>query len=102
MTDAPGINRISLRIPADLFLRLDDKRHFERTTFQDVGLRLFREWLEGKHPAPSAGHEALSKSDAAQVQKLIQILTSGDDETIAAAKANMDLFFDRLRPKAKR
>ena len=46
MSEAP-LNRISLRVPADLFRRLEDKRHAERTTFQEIGLRLFEGWLSG-------------------------------------------------------
>ena len=35
-----GLNRISLRVPSDLFDRLDKKRFDDRTTFQDIGLGL--------------------------------------------------------------
>jgi hypothetical protein len=36
---------ITVRVDPDLWRELDDKRHAERTTFQSVGIELFRRWL---------------------------------------------------------
>lgn len=57
MSEEKGINRISLRVPADLFESLDEKRFKQKTTFQDVGLQLLRNWLanEGTREGPREG-----------------------------------------------
>ena len=45
MADELGVNRISLRIPAELYDRLDEKRFRAKTTFQAIGIGLLKEWL---------------------------------------------------------
>ena len=42
--------RINIRFDPEVWDRLDDKRHRERTTFQDVGARLFTDWLDRPKP----------------------------------------------------
>jgi hypothetical protein len=41
-----GLKRIALRFEAELWRRLDDKRHYERTSFQALGEMFFESWLE--------------------------------------------------------
>ena len=41
----PDDKRITIRFDPAVWDRLDDKRHGQRTTFQDVGARLFADWL---------------------------------------------------------
>jgi len=61
MADEPGINRISLRIPADLFDRLDRKRFEEKTTFQQIGLQLFEDWLRGERKVSEVRNDEFVK-----------------------------------------
>jgi hypothetical protein len=54
----PGLNRISLRIDSELFRQLDKKRFEEDTTFQNVGVGLLKQWLDGELPGPE--HELVT------------------------------------------
>jgi hypothetical protein len=42
--------RIALRVDPEQWQKWDDKRHAQRTTFQELGLRLFSEWFAGASP----------------------------------------------------
>lgn len=50
---------ITVKVPGteddaeSMFGRMVEKRHVQKTTFQDVGLRLFTEWLNGAEGAAS-------------------------------------------------
>jgi hypothetical protein len=44
---------ITVKVPPDVFERLDRKRYEEKTTLQDVGAALFQRWLSGEEPSPS-------------------------------------------------
>jgi hypothetical protein len=46
--------RINLRFSPEKFNEIDEKRFKERTSFQEIGIRLFEEWLTGQHPEPKA------------------------------------------------
>jgi phage pi2 protein 07 len=39
--------KITVRVPESLFKLLDDKRHSEKVSFQEVGAELFRQWVGG-------------------------------------------------------
>ena len=56
--------KITVRVPESLFERLDEKRHKEKVSFQEVGAELFRQWE--------------SKSGATQALR-----ASADDELVA-------------------
>lgn len=87
----PGVSRIVIRVPTELYQRLDDKRHGDRISFQALGLRLLEQWLESNGSPP--------EDDA--LGKLREVLASGDDLVIAAVRQNIDVFFDRLRPRKR-
>lgn len=90
MTSEEGINRISLRVPADVFEKLKEKNFRGRTSFQQVGLALFERWLTGEQtaePTSSSGLAAqFSAEERALIDKVIAVLRSGDVEHADAMK----------------
>jgi hypothetical protein len=89
MADEPGINRISLRVPSELFRLIDDKRHAERTSFQQIGIALFRDWLAGvrtaSEPEPSAAD--MTADEAELVQRMLAVIRSGNRDAIDGVTA---------------
>lgn len=76
-----GLNRISLRIPEDLFDEIKRKAFEDRTTFQAIGLDLFTQWLRGDRelspppddPAIERFREFLSGGAAPERKKALRI-----------------------------
>ena len=95
MADQSGKNRISLRVPEDLFRKLNKKRFEEDTTFQEIGLNLFKDWLTGeKQPSPDPD------PDAAMLLECKQIASPDD---YAALRQNVLVFLrDARRALASR
>jgi hypothetical protein len=85
-----GLNRISLRIDSNLFDQLDKKRFEDRTTFQDVGLSLFTQWLEGKKSIPVP--------DDPIVDDLREFLSIGEAADVRALKVIVEVFLRDARP----
>lgn len=48
------MRQVTVRLPAELFREAKKRMVDEDTTFQEVGEKLFREWMEG-HGTPVAG-----------------------------------------------
>lgn len=88
--------RINIRVSPGEFKLLDDKRHAEHTTWQDIGRALFLRWLG----APPLHEEVrpVPKHYLTYLDKLAAILRSDDEAVIDAVTQNVDVFFDRLRP----
>jgi hypothetical protein len=86
--------RINLRFPPDRFDQLDEKRFQARTTFQEIGARLFEEWLTGKHPEPKL--LAAPKLDPF-LEKVEMIRASGDAELLAIVKRAVDVTYGLLQ-----
>jgi hypothetical protein len=72
--------RISLRVSPEEFWALDAKRQTERTTFQSLGMSLFRAWFRGeihgeKTPVQFPGlFDGLSDIDQSTLLSLAAIL----------------------------
>ncbi len=89
----PFERRINLRFSADRFDKLDEKRFQARTTFQEIGARLFEEWLTGERlemKPPEAKHDPL-------LEKLEMIRASGDAELNAMVRKAIELSFAILK-----
>ena len=86
--------RINLRFPPERFDRLDEKRFKQRTTFQDIGARLFEEWLTGEQPEPKL--PPAPKLDPL-TEKLEMVRASGDAELIAIIKRAVEVSYGLLQ-----
>jgi hypothetical protein len=98
--------RILIRVPTDRWRDYDDRRHAERTTFQELGCRFFEAWMEGnKIIARIPGNRSeksdnidesnlVSGPDEKWVQALLGILRSGNDVAARAIKSNLLTFLD--------
>lgn len=106
----PEDKRIVIRVEKDEWTAYDDRRHGERTTFQELGLRLFREWLSGNKIIPTNDeiehkkhanlHDSaikLSNSEEPWVQALVSVLRSGNETAARAIENNLVAFLDYVR-----
>ena len=66
--------RIVFRIDEETWTRYDDKRHFERTSFQELGESLWANWA-AREKAPSA----LTPHEAAHVDALLYALRTQNE-----------------------
>lgn len=88
--------RINLRFPPEQFDQLDEKRFKARTTFQDIGVQLFEQWLSGErlvelHPVPK------KPAPDPLLEKVAVIRASGDKEMIAMIHKAVDAFYGILK-----
>jgi hypothetical protein len=86
--------RMNLRFDPDKFDQLDEKRFRERTSFQEIGARLFDEWLTGKHPEPKLPPQ---KPADPLVQKMDVIRASGKTELFAMIKKSVEVVYGILQ-----
>jgi hypothetical protein len=85
---------ITIRVGLEEWLRLDDKRHESRETWQSIGLKLFRKWMESETKTEgsvlrSEGAREYSSSTPADkmlFSLLERILSSGHPKRVDAAK----------------
>jgi hypothetical protein len=92
MTTEEDVNRISLRVPSDLFRRLEDKRHAQRTTWQDLGLGLLAEWLDGEKTPGPPDDPAID-----QLRKLLEVL---DKDRVRLLKMLLQEFYNHYVKRA--
>jgi hypothetical protein len=88
--------RINLRFLPEQFDQLDEKRFRAKTTFQDIGVQLFEQWLSGErlvelHPIPK------KPAPDPLLEKIAVIRASGDKEMIALIHKAVDAFYGVLR-----
>lgn len=86
--------RINLRFPPERFDQLDEKRFKARTTFQEIGARLFEEWLTGEQPEPKLPPPP--KLDPL-LEKVEMIRASGDAELLAIVKRAVEVSYGLLQ-----
>ena len=87
--------RINLRFPSEMFEHLDEKRFKARTSFQQIGLQLFEEWLTGKHPDPPP-RPGPNPPDPL-VEKLAMVRASGDAGLIGIVKKAVEVSYGLLQ-----
>ncbi len=86
--------RINLRFTPEKFDQLDEKRFKAKTTFQEIGYRLFEEWLTGKHPEPK--HIPPPPLEPF-LEKVEMIRQSGDPELFAIIKKAVEASYGILQ-----
>lgn len=106
--------RIVLRVDAEKWQALDDKRHSERTTFQKLGIRLFENWLYSEEKSGSENikittlcdkmHDTdpnpvdvASESERPWIDLLVNILQGENDIAIRALKSNLVAFSSYIK-----
>lgn len=114
---AENEKRIVLRVDPEKWHLFDDKRHAERTSFQELGLRLFNQWFSGEESAKKhdekikipklrdklhgTGHKEADLGPESErgpwVTALESILQSGNEIAIRALKSNLMAFSDYVR-----
>jgi hypothetical protein len=76
--------RISLRVDAALFRELDRKRYELGTTFQEVGVRLLRGWLEGENK-PTSLFDECTPGERKRLERYLTLMRNArHPEKIAA------------------
>lgn len=86
--------RINLRFPPEKFDELDEKRFRAKTTFQDIGVQLFEEWLTGKHPDPAP---RLPKQPADPLVEMLGVIrASGDAQLLGIVKKAIEASYGLL------
>jgi hypothetical protein len=106
--------RIVVRVDADKWRELDDERHLVRTSFQELGLKLFGQWLDLAKKSPHleplsdknrvifsdstvSTEQSISEEEEKWVQCLLCILRSGNNVAQRAVLSNLVAFSDYVR-----
>ena len=97
--------RIVVRVEEEQWREFDDKRHAERTTFQELGLRLFQNWMASDKILPVVPEkrdnipESVDITDAERqwTRALVGILRSDNQVAAQAIKSNLLAFVDYVR-----
>jgi hypothetical protein len=103
----PEEKRIVIRVETGKWVAFDDRRHAERTTFQDLGLRLFETWLGGDQIIPAMSDKKHEKRDIVPkstgiltvtedrwTRVLVAIFRSGNEVAVRAIQNNLLTFLD--------
>lgn len=80
---------LTVRVDAELFARLDEKRYREKVSIQEAAVKLLTKWVDGDAtiPPPSR-HEKW-------IKMLLDILDSGHPNAVTAVTENL-MAFHRL------
>jgi len=92
---AENVRRISLRFTPEHFDKLDEKRFRSRLSFQQLGLRLFNNWLTGDDLVPL--HGVIRKPAPPLLEKVAILEASGDKGALALAQKAIDISFSVLQ-----
>lgn len=107
--------KVTVKMRPETFVVMEKLRYEKNTDFQAIGEVLFEAWSKGEihvnpgiDPPISIGkHERKVPYPYRGVNrelhdKLEAVLNSGDQKTLSAVVPNIELFFDRLKPSARR
>jgi hypothetical protein len=92
---AENIRRINLRFTPEYFDKLDEKRFRSRLSFQELGARLFDNWLAGDGDVPL--HGSLRKPAEPLLEKLAMIQARGDKGLIALIQKAIDVSYSVMQ-----
>ncbi len=93
MTD--NVRRLNLRFTPEYFDKLDQKRFRARLTFQDIGARLFDNWLTGDGAAPL--HSSLRKPADPLLEKLAMIQARGEKGLLTLIEKAISISFSVMQ-----
>jgi hypothetical protein len=95
-----GDRRLNIRIPADRFERLDEKRFREKLTFQEIGVRLFENWLAGETDQPA--RSGLRRPADPYIERFAILQGVGDESLVAMIKKAIDVSWGILQHSVPR
>ncbi len=87
--------RINLRFTPEHFDRLDEKRFRARLSFQELGTRLFDEWLARESDEPM--HSSLRKPANPRMEKHAILQAHGDKGLLTLVDRAIDMSFSMLQ-----
>ena len=74
--------RMSLRFDPQTFRKLEKRRVDEDTSFQEVGERLFGQWLSGEAPPPPGPFGELTKDEERILRAALDYLRHGPENEL--------------------
>ena len=92
--------RINIRFSPERFEKLDEKRFRERLTFQDIGVRLFENWLAGETDQPARA--GLRRPADPYLERLAILQSVGDEGLISMVKKAIDVSWGILQHSVPR
>ncbi|MCC7157787.1 MAG: hypothetical protein IT161_24615 [Bryobacterales bacterium] len=90
-----NIRRINLRFTPEYFDKLDEKRFRSRLSFQELGARLFDNWLSGDGDVPL--HGSLRKPADSLLERLAIIQARGDKGLLALIQKAIDVSYSVMQ-----
>jgi hypothetical protein len=95
-----GERRINLRFTSERFQKLDEKRSKQKTTFQEIGVRLFENWLAGD--SEQATRSSLRRPAEPVIEKLGVVLASNDNGLIKMVEMAIESSYGLLQHSISR
>ena len=92
---AENLRRVNLRFTPEYFDKLDEKRFRSRSSFQELGARLFDNWLAGDGDVPL--HSSLRKPADPLLEKLAMIQARGDKGLLALIQKAIDVSYSVMQ-----
>ena len=93
MTD--NVRRVNLRFTPEYFDKLDEKRFRARSTFQEIGARLFDNWLNSETDVPL--HSSLRKPADPWLEKLAMLQARGDKGLLTLIEKAITISFSVMQ-----
>lgn len=87
--------RINLRFTSEHFDKIDEKRFRARLSFQELGMRLFDNWLASEGDV--AMYSSLRKPADPLLEKLAVLQAREDEDFLALARKVIDLSYSVLQ-----
>jgi hypothetical protein len=86
-----NVKRVNLRFTPQYFDKLDEARFRSRLSFQELGARLFGNWLAGDADVPL--HSSLREPADPLLEKLAMIQARGDKEMLALVQKAIEVTY---------
>jgi hypothetical protein len=91
----PTDKRINLRFSTERFEKLDEKRFREKLTFQDIGVRLFENWLAGQTDQPA--RSGLRRPADPYLERFAMLQAIGDADLVSMIKKAIDVAYGMVQ-----
>ncbi len=90
-----NVRRVNLRFTSEYFDKIDEKRFRARLSFQEIGARLFDNWLNSDGAAPL--HSSLRKPAEPLLEKLAMIQARGDKGLLTLIEKAISISFSVMQ-----